>query len=74
MVVGTQLKTFPPNNSARGKPASILIMDEVAIWDYIGNGIPAKEIYYEIINPMKLTAPNCRYWVTSTPKKPAGLF
>jgi hypothetical protein len=23
---------------------------------------------------MKLTAPNCKYWVTSTPKKPAGLF
>lgn len=72
--VWNTIKTFPPNNSARGKPASILIMDEVAIWDYIGNGIPAKEIYYEIINPMKLTAPNCRYWVTSTPKKPAGLF
>ncbi|NCD07604.1 MAG: hypothetical protein EOL97_15960, partial [Spirochaetia bacterium] len=51
------IKTFPPNNSARGKPASILVMDEVAIWDYVNSGIEAKEVYYEIVNPMKLTAP-----------------
>ncbi|NCD06376.1 MAG: hypothetical protein EOL97_09670, partial [Spirochaetia bacterium] len=44
------------------------------IWDYVNSGIEAKEVYYEIVNPMKLTAPNCKYWVTSTPKKPAGLF
>lgn len=67
------IRSFPPTNRARGKPASVLIMDEVAIWDEIG-GVDAKDVYYAIANPMKLTAPTCKYWVTSTPKKPVGLF
>ena len=64
--------SFPPTDRARGKPASILILDEVAAWNsYCAD---EKDVYYSIINPMKNTSPNCKIFPTSTPKKPAGLF
>lgn len=66
------IQAFPPTNRARGKPASILILDEVSSWnEYTGDD---KDVYYSIINPMKNTSPNCKIFPTSTPKRPAGLF
>ncbi|MGM0642012.1 MAG: hypothetical protein ACQESN_11395 [Thermotogota bacterium] len=65
------IKTFPPTNRARGEPASIVQLDEIAAWK---NFVPDDdEIYYDVVRPIPTDFPEAKIFCATTPKGEKGL-
>lgn len=66
------MKTFPPTSRARGNPASIIIMDELAFWqDYTPD---EDAIYNEVVIPIITDSDLSKAFIASTPNGVTGKF
>ena len=69
-----KIKTFPPTTRARGEPASLIIMDELAFWkDYTSLTKDEYAIYNEVIRPIPTDNPKARIYGATTPNGMEGL-
>lgn len=69
------LKSFPPTTAARGKPASIMVLDEIAFWkDYTSLQKDDYTIYGEVVRPI-ITDPSssAKIFAATTPNGDSGL-
>jgi len=65
------IRAFPPTMKARGKSASIIIMDELAFWyKYTPDEY---EIYREVVRPVITDQPNVKCFIATTPNGSSGL-
>lgn len=65
------VRSFPPTMKARGKSASIVIMDELAFWyKYTSDEY---EIYREVVRPVITDQPNVKCFIATTPNGSSGL-
>jgi hypothetical protein len=65
------IRAFPPTMKARGKSASIIIMDELAFWyKYTPDEY---EIYKEVVRPVITDQPNVKSFIATTPNGSTGL-
>ncbi len=64
------IKSYPPTVRARGIPASIMLLDEVASWY---KNCDETEVYYEVVRPIPTDSPDTRIFGATTPKGEAGL-
>ena len=65
------IRAFPPTERARGKSASVIILDEVAFW-YKYCPDPDK-IYSQCVRPVITDNPNSRIYASTTPDGRTGL-
>ncbi len=67
----SSIEVYPPTTRPRGRPASIIIMDELAFWgDYATDEY---KIYREVVRPIVTDQPNVKIFGASTPNGPSGL-
>ena len=64
------LKSYPPTVRARGIPASVILLDEVASWYKYAD---ENEIYYEVVRPIPSDSPDTKIFGATTPKGETGL-
>ena len=65
------IASYPPTTKARGKPASIIALDELAFWcDYTPDEY---KIYGEVVRPIITDEPNTKLFCATTPNGARGL-
>ncbi len=68
----SSIEVYPPTTRARGRPASIVLLDELAFWcDYTPD---EEKIYSEVVRPIITDEPNTKIFIASTPNGEKGLF
>jgi len=70
----SRIMTFPPTLKARGEPASIIQLDEVASWDEYTNGDDGSyEVFYEVVRPIITDEPDTKIFGMTTPSGASGM-
>lgn len=68
------IKAYPPTTAARGLPASIMILDELAFWcDYTSLQKDDYTIYNEVVRPIPTDQPDSMIFGATTPNGNSGL-
>jgi len=68
------IQTFPPTTKARGKPGSIILMDELGFWcDYTSLQKDEFVIYSEVVRPITTDQPDTKVFGATTPNGSDGL-
>ncbi len=67
----SRIEVYPPTMKARGRPASIVIMDELAFWEeYTKDDMM---IYKKVIRPIPTDQPDCKIFGATTPNGSRGM-
>lgn len=66
------LRAYPPTTRARGKPASVIHLDELAFWSRYAEP-DEYTVYQEVIRPIITDNPKSRIYIATTPNGPEGL-
>jgi len=65
------IEVYPPTQRARGRPASIIIMDEMAFWsDYTPDEY---DIYNKVVRPIPTDQPDVKLFIATTTNGEKGI-